>query len=315
LGEAKNPHIQSLYVYGANPVASSPNSKKTILGLERPDLFTIVHELFLTDTADYADIVLPATSQLEHVDLHKAYGHTMLTYNRPAISPRGESRSNWDVMRALAARLGFEDDWLRQDADDVIAEILAATAVTNAAFRGIGLDLLKRGYPVPLRLEDPVPFLNGHFPTVSGKIELYSERLADQGIDPLPGQFIDEPPPNGELHFVTGASHHFVSSSLANQDGLLAHAGESIIEIHPDDASRWHIADGDRVIVENERGACYLRAAVRDTVRPGVVASPKGRWAKRSGGANVNWTTSDELADMAGQSTFHSNRVRLRRVE
>jgi anaerobic selenocysteine-containing dehydrogenase len=315
LEEITNPPIQSLYVYGANPVASSPNSTKTIAGLQRPDLFTIVHELFLTDTADYADIVLPATSQLEHVDLHKAYGHTMLTYNRPAIPPRGESRSNWDVMRALAARLGIEDQWLRQDADDVISEIIVATAVTNPAFRGISLDLLKKGNPVPLRLEEPVPFMNGHFPTPSGKIELYSKRLGAQGIDPLPGRFIDEPPPNGELHFVTGASHHFVSSSLANQDGLLAHAGEPLIEINPQDARSLHIADGDCVIVENERGACSLRAAVRDTVRPGLVASPKGRWAKRSGGRNVNWTTSDELADMAGQSTFHSNRVRIRRVE
>jgi anaerobic selenocysteine-containing dehydrogenase len=315
LGEVSNPPIQSLYVYGANPVASSPNSKKTIAGLQRPDLFTIVHELFLTDTADYADIVLPATSQLEHVDLHKAYGHTMLTYNRPAIPPRGESRSNWDVMRSLAARLGFEEQWLRQDADEVIAEIIAATAVTNPAFSGINLDLLKPGTPVPLRLDEPIPFTNGHFPTPSGKIELYSQRLADQGIEPLPGRFVDEPPPNGELHFVTGASHHFVSSSLANQEGLLAHAGEPIIEINPQDAKRLQIADGDRVVVENDRGACYLRAAVKDTVRQGLVASPKGRWAKRNGGSNVNWTTSDELADMAGQSTFHSNRVRVRRVE
>jgi anaerobic selenocysteine-containing dehydrogenase len=211
-------------------------------------------------------------------------------------------------------RLGFEDHWLRQDADDVIAEIIAATEATNPAFRGISLDLLKQGKPVHLRLDGPVPFANGHFPTPSGKIELYSQRLADQGIDPLPGRFIDEPPPNGELYFVTGASHHFVSSSLANQEGLLANAGESLIEINPQDARRLRIADGDRVIVENVRGACFLRAAVRDTVRPGLVASPKGRWAKRSGGSNVNWTTSDELADMAGQSTFHSNRVRLRRV-
>ncbi|MGD8587114.1 MAG: molybdopterin-dependent oxidoreductase, partial [Chloroflexota bacterium] len=137
LGEAQDPPIKSLFVFAANPVASTPNAGRIVAGLQRADLFTVVHELFLTDTADYADIVLPATSQLEQTDLHKAYGHTYLTYNRPAITPLGESKSNWAVMRLLARAMGFDEPWLQQSADEVIAEVLGATAADNPALQGI----------------------------------------------------------------------------------------------------------------------------------------------------------------------------------
>src|SRR5438128_4515241 len=129
-GEA-DPPVHSLYVYNANPVASTPNAGKIVEGLMRADLFTVVHELFETDTARYADILLPATSQLEHVDLHKPYGHLSLQYNMPAIAPLGEAKSNWDVMRALAAGMGFDDPWLQEDANEVIRGVLTATARTN----------------------------------------------------------------------------------------------------------------------------------------------------------------------------------------
>ena len=322
LGEAQNPPIQSLFVFGANPAAASPNAGKIVRGLQREDLFTVVHELFLTDTAGYADIVLPATSQLEHTDLHKAYGHTFLTYNRPAIPPLGECKSNWDLMRLLAAAMGFDEPWLQQSADAVVEEVLTATAAANPALRGITLQRLQEEGTVPLALEESTPFAGGVFPTPSGKVELFSQALAGMGLDPLPGWTAQQDDggvgegarfdPAASLHLLSGAAHHFVSSSLANQASLLRREGEPFVEIHPADAAARGIGDGDDVVVENGRGWCRLRAVVTEAVRPGVLASPKGRWSKHNGGRNINWTTSDTLADMAGQSTFHSNRVWVR---
>jgi anaerobic selenocysteine-containing dehydrogenase len=317
--------VQSLFVFGANPAASTPNSGRVVEGLRRDDLFTVVHELFLTDTADYADIVLPATSQLEQTDLHKAYGHALLTYNRPAIPALGECKSNWEVMGLLAGVMGFSEPWLHQSPDEVIAEVLAATAVPNPGLRGITLERLRADGAVPLNLDDAPPFADGRFPTPSGKVELFSQALADLGADPLPGGF-DEQGDDGDaprgkwdrndaLNLVSPAAHHFVSSSLASQAGLLKNAGTPFVEIHPADAAARGISDGDMVILENGRGWCRLRAVVTDAVRPSVLSSPKGRWANLSGGRNVNWTTSDALADLAGQSTFHSNRVWVRKAE
>jgi anaerobic selenocysteine-containing dehydrogenase len=324
LGEVSDPRVQALYVFGANPAASSPNAGRIVEGLRREDLFTVVHELFLTDTADYADIVLPATSQLEQIDLHKAYGHTLLTYNRPAIPPLGECKSNWEVMGLLADAMGFREPWLHQSPDEVIAEVLQATAAHNPFLAGITLEQLKANGAIPLAIEPAIPFADGRFPTPSGKVELYCQALADIGADPLPGSF-DEKGDDGAtagsatrwdpaqaLSLLTGASHHFVSSSLASQPGLLRNAGTPFVEIHPVDAATRGIASGDMVMVENGRGWCRLRAVVTEAVRPGVVVSPKGPWSKLHGGRNVNWTTSDALADLAGQSTFHSNRVWVR---
>ena len=330
LGEVTNPPLKSLYVFGANPAAVSPNAGKIVEGLKRDDLFTIVHELFMTDTADYADIVLPATSQLEHVDLHKAYGHTWLTYNHPAIPPLGESKSNWEVMGLLAKAMGFTEPWLHHSADEVIEELLAATAERNPALRGITLEQLKTTNTIPLNLENSTPFADLNFPTPSGKVELYSQTMAGEGLDPLPGWVNnagDDAPllerDSEPLSLISAAGHHFVTSSMANLDSLLGREGEPFVEIHPGDAAIRNINHGDVVIVENSRGWCKLRAVITEAVRPGVLASPKGRWTKRdpfghngdpsaSSGRNINWTTSDALADMAGQSTFHSNQVWLR---
>lgn len=318
-GEVTDPSILALYVFGANPATSSPNAGKIVEGLKRDDLFTVVHELFLTDTADYADIVLPATSQLEQADLHRGYGTTLLTYNHPAIAPLGECKSNWEVMGLLADAMGFTESWLHQTVDEVIADVLTATARTLTWLDGITLDRLKREGTVPMPIHDP-PFADGRFRTPSGKVELYCEALAGEGVDPLPGRFRprdDDAPAFGDpllaLELLTGASHHFVSSSLASQPGLLKGAGLPFVEIHPADASARGIAPGDRVLLENGRGSVALTAVVTDAVRPGVIVSPKGRWAKHNGGRNVNWTTSDALADLAGQSTFHSNRVWVRK--
>jgi anaerobic selenocysteine-containing dehydrogenase len=224
-------------------------------------------------------------------------------------------------MGLLAGAMGFTEPWLHQSADEVIAEVLAATAETQPAFRGVTLERLKHDGPMALDLGSDPPFADGRFPTPSGKVELYSEALAAEGIDPLPGRFRprdDDGPPAGDptapLDLLSGASHHFVSSSLASQPGLLKSAGPPALEIHPADAAARGIAAGDPVVVENSRGSVRLTAEVTDAVRPGVVVSPKGRWAKHGGGRNVNWTTPDALADLAGQSTFHSNRVWVRRA-
>ncbi|MBC8162530.1 MAG: molybdopterin oxidoreductase family protein [Roseiflexaceae bacterium] len=334
MGEAADPPVQSLYVFAANPVASSPNAGLIAQGLQRDDLFTVVHEQFPTDTVQYADLVLPATTQLEHVDLHKAYGHRNLQYNQQAIAPPGECKSNWDVMRLLAAAMGYQEPWLHEDAETVIRGVVDATRATNPYFAGVTLERLQAEGTVPLHFaaESHVPFADGRFPTPSGKLELRCEALAARGIDALPeyrppAEFaqaversVDAISPEGQVPpasfiLLSGASHHYVSSSMANQASLMTKEGTPFVEINPVDAAAYGIGDGEPVVVENSRGWCELRAVITDDVPPGVVVAPKGPWAKFSpSGRNINWTTPDTLADLAGQSTFHSNLVYIRRA-
>lgn len=346
-GEAADPPIRSLFVFCANPVASSPNAGLITQGLEREDLFTVVHDLFLTDTARYADIVLPATSQLEQVDLHKPYGQRTLQYNQPAIAPLGEARGNWDVMRLLAEAMGYDDLWLQQDATAVIAEVLEATRARSPLLQDVTLERLQREGTVPLLFDDDnsVPFADLRFPTPSGKVELSCAAMAAQGLDPLPdytppAEFARMPSPRAPLPsaeqpsppaplptagegseeearlvLISGTSHHFVSSSLANLPSLRRKEGTPRVELNPADAASRGIADGDDVMVENERGWCRLRAVVTEDVAVGVAVAPKGHWPRHSpDGRNINWTTSDALGDLAGQSTFHSNLVMIRRA-
>jgi Anaerobic dehydrogenases, typically selenocysteine-containing len=328
-GEAQPP-IYSLYVYNANPVASTPNASKTIAGLLRDDLFTVVHELFETDTARYADIILPATSQLEQTDLHKPYGHVSLQYNAPAIEPLGESRSNWDVLRALAARMGFTESWLQDDADAVISEVLTASRSRNPALQQITLADLQREGTLQLSFPEAerVPFADGHFRTPSGKVELYSERAAAKGYDPVPGWEPElegyQEPVRGQrngvektedaaqqpLPLVSAGAHHFISSSFANVPALKAKEGVPTLHIHPEDARARGIRHGQTVRISNERGWCRMVADVSDAVRPGVLAAESVWWPKYSPDQrNVNWTTSDRLADFNGGSTFYTNLV------
>jgi anaerobic selenocysteine-containing dehydrogenase len=322
LGEVQDPPIQSLFVFCANPVASSPNASKIVQGLRREDLFTVVHDLFMTDTAREADIVLPATSQLEQVDLHKAYGHRNLQYNAAAIAPLGEAKSNWEVTRLLAAAMGYDEPWLRQSPEEAIREVLDATHAHNPLLEGITLERLQAEGTAPLAIapESSIPFADLRFPTPSGKVELHCEALVAQGLDPLPDyqepqEFAARPDGDTRLTLISAAAHHFVSSSLANQPSLIAKEGEPYIELHPADAAARGIAYGDLVEVASARGSCRLRAVVTDAVRQGVAIAPKGRWARLGAdGRNVNWTTSDALADLAGQSTFHSNLVEVRLV-
>ncbi len=323
-GEVSDPPIMALYVFNANPLVSTPNTGRIIQGMLRPDLFTVVHDLFLTDTARYADIVLPATSQLEQVDFHEAYGHRNVQYNEAAIAPLGESKSNWDVMRLLAQAMGYDEPWLRQTAEEVIAELLDASRPISPTLEGITLERLQAEGTVPDTIppERDVPFSDGYFPTPSGKVELRCDALIAAGLDPLPeyvapAEFANRPQGDSRLTLITGAAHHFVSSSFANVPSLIAKEGAiPWIEIHPDDARRRGITAGAMVTVSNARGECRLRAMVSENVAPGVAVAPKGRWLSLSHDAhNVNWTTSDALADLAGQSTFHSNLVEIRLAE
>ena len=319
-GEA-DPPVYSLFVYNANPVASTPNAGKIVDGLLRDDLFTVVHELFETDTARYADILLPATSQLEHVDLHKPYGHMSLQYNMPAIAPQGEARSNWDVMRILSSAMDFNEYWLQQDANEVLQEILEATAQHNSRLVGITLQRLQEEGSIPLAISssEEVPFADGIFPTLSGKVEFHSETAAAKGYDPVPGW---EPESetrterdtslsaNARLPLLCPAAHHFVSSTFGNQERLITKEGAPTLRIHPSDAAVRNIRSGQLVRVGNERGWCRLVAEVTEMVRPGVLATATVWWPKFSfDQRNVNWTTSDRLADLGGGSTFYTNLV------
>ncbi len=316
-GEVSDPPIQSLYVFAANPVTSSPNTGEIVRGLMRDDLFTVVHELFMTDTAEYADIVLPATSQLEQVDVHKAYGHQHLQYNAQAIAPLGESKSNWDVMRMLAERFGFEEPWLRQTPDEVISEIITATAKHNALLTDITIERLQAEGTVPYHAAGGAqqPFPGGVFSTSDGRIHLRADELAESGVDPLPGYITprtEDASDDTWLTLLSGAAHHFVSSSMANVPRLMRKEGTPCIHVNPQDAERACIEHGDLVEVRNERGSCHLTAIVSDNIQPGVAVAPKGQWGNlKVDGRGVNWLTTDELADLGGGSSFHSNRVRI----
>ena len=313
-----DPPVRSLFVFNSNPAAVAPNSRRVLAGLAREDLFTVVHELFLTDTALQADLVLPATSQFEHWDLHKAYGHLYVSLNRPVMAPRGEARSNWDVQRELAQWLGFSDA-----AFDESAETIIRNALTHggSAVAGISWErLLEEGtcrlqYPRPM-----TPFADGRFATPSGKVELFSEQLAARGEDPLPHWEVDaesrEANPDRAqrypLQLVSAASHHFLNSSFANVPALRRLAGDPTIEIHPDDAAPRQIRDGDWVEVTNDRGSYSARAAVGETIPPGTVFTPTVWWPQHApDGRGVNCTTSDAVADYSGGATFHDNLVEV----
>jgi anaerobic selenocysteine-containing dehydrogenase len=318
----ERPPVRALYVYNSNPAAVAPDQASVLEGLRREDLFTVVHEQFMTDTTDYADIVLPATTQLEHFDLHKAYGHLYLVINERSIEPLHEAKSNSEVFRLLAARLGFEEDCFR-DSDEEIARQSLSTE--HPAFTGITLERLReQGW---MRLNVPetfAPFAEGNFPTASGKCELYSVNLEARGLEPVP----DYIPPRESLEsapalaarfplaLISPAAHAFLNSSFANLSKQLRQEHHPFIEIHPEDAERRGIVDGMRVRAFNERGSAELRAVVTTRARRGVVVSPSVWWNKLSpGGTNINQLTSQALSDMGGGATFYDALVEVERID
>ena len=317
LGEAltrAEPPVRALIVYNNNPVAVCPESDKVLAGFSREDLFTVVMDHFQTDTADYADIVLPATTQLEHYDVHKSYGHLYALANNPAIAPLGESLPNSEVFRRLAARMGFDEPCFRDSDEDICRTALGS---------GFEWDELKaRGWqrlPLPQRF---APFAEGGFPTPSGKCELYSALLDKQGVDPLP--FYNPPAEVADaalaerypLAFLSPPARHFLNSSFANLARFRDFEREPHLDMHPHDAAARGIRDGDRVRVFNDRGGYTLKARVNGKPRPGVVVAPSVWWKKyaRDGG-NANNVTSQRTTDLGGGATFYDCRVEVERVD
>jgi len=318
---ALDPPLRAIYVYNNNPVAVCPDSQKVIAGFRREDLFTVVHEIFLTDTTDYADIVLPATTQLEHYDVHKSYGHLYLLANSPAIAPLGEAKPNSEVFRLLAARMGFAEDCFKDSDEDICRQSLVSS---NPRMAGIEWDRLKEnGW---LRLEVPArfaPFAEGNFPTPSGKCEFWSQTALDLGMDPLPGYTAPREsalsaPQQAQkypLAFISPPARNFLNSSFANLAFALKEAGEPCLDIHPADAGPRGIADGQAVRIFNARGAFAVKARVSDRVRAGVVAAPSVWWKKLSpDGCNANEVTSQAIADMGGAATYYDCLVEVERV-
>jgi anaerobic selenocysteine-containing dehydrogenase len=324
LGEAllsaTEPPIQALYVYNADPVASTPESGKVLAGLAREDLFTVVHDPYWTDTTRWADIVLPATTQLEHTDLHRALGNYYIQLNRPAIAPLGESRPNTEVFRLLAARLGFDEPCFRDSDEDLIDQALASEHPWMA---GITRELLEREHRAKLRLPGRfAPFAAGGFGTPSGKVEFFSARMAAEGYDPLPTHLplVESAEATPELHarfpltLISSKAHHFLNSSFNDVPTLTRREGRPTLELHPQDAAARGIADGDAVRVFNDRGACRLHARVTDGVQPGVAVSPATWWPSAfADGNGINALTSDRAADMGGGATFYTNLVQVER--
>ncbi|HEX7020676.1 MAG TPA: molybdopterin oxidoreductase family protein [Gemmatimonadaceae bacterium] len=312
------PPVRALVVYNSNPAAVAPDRNTILRGFARDDLFTVVLEHFQTDTADWADIVLPATTQLEHWDVHLSYGHHYVTLNQPSIEPLGECLPNSEIFRRLAARMGFDDEMFR---DDDVTLIKQALASTSDKLQGVTFDELReRGW---MRLNLPKPFLpyaNGGFPTPSGKCEFVSSRMADMGLDPLPAftapfEFPENVPALAArypLTLISSPAHQFLNSTFVNVTSLRRAVREPECIVHPIDAERRGIAPGARVVVHNDRGAFTAIARVEETIREGVVWAPSVWWGKLTAdGANANQTTSQRETDMGHGPVFYDNLVEV----
>jgi anaerobic selenocysteine-containing dehydrogenase len=326
LGEALTTHdagvggppVRAIVVYNSNPAAVAPDRNAVLRGLAREDLFTVVLEHFQTDTADWADIVLPATTQLEHWDIHFSYGHHYVTLNQPSISPVGEAKPNSEVFRMLAARMKLDP---AQFADDDLALIRQALDTNAEKLRGVTLDaLMERGWA---RLNVPTPYLpfaEGKFLTPSGKCELYSERMAQMGLDPLPSftapyefpENVPELAARYPLTLISSPAHQFLNSTFVNIGALRRAAREPECVLHPRDAERRAIPSGARVVIRNDRGAFTAVARVEESTREGVVWAPSIWWGKSAAdGANANQTTSQRETDLGHGPVFYDNLVEV----
>ena len=297
-----SPLVRALMVYGANPVVSMPNQRQVCEGLLREDLFTVVHDLFVTDTALYADYVLPATSQIEHLDLAPAWGHLYLALNRPAIEPLGECVSNTELFRRLAKALGRTEPWLFESDESMLR---AALSSGHPWLEGITYDRLwNEGHARLNRPEDWRPFALGGFPTPSGKAELFSESLAAQGLDPLPASGAIAT--GSGLQLISGKALHFMNSGYGHMERHRRRAGLLSIDLHPDDARRRGLNDGETVSVRGERGQLKAVCRVSDRVRPGVAWMPYGGLHDAAGvRQSVNLLTAEAPTDWGGGSGLY----------
>jgi anaerobic selenocysteine-containing dehydrogenase len=313
------PKIEAVIVYNANPLAIAPDSAKVMQGFQREDLFTVVLEHFCTDSADYADILLPATTQLEHVDAHLAYGHLYMMANNAAIAPLGESKPNTEIFRLLAARMGFGDPCFGESDDQ-----LAAQAFNAKDARAVHFDWesLKRKGWQKLAMPD-APFAAGGFPTPSGKCEFYSSSMLADGLDPLPAYIApyESAASNPELAakyplaMISPPARNFLNSSFVNVQSLRATEGEPHLDIHPRDAAARNIDDGDMARIFNDRGSFVARARVTPKARPGLVVGLSVWWKKLAGdGKNANEVTSQRLTDMGRAPTFYDTLVQVEKA-
>jgi molybdopterin guanine dinucleotide-containing S/N-oxide reductase-like protein len=325
LGQALNnvndPPVKAVFVYNSNPAAVAPNHNSVVKGFLRPDLFTVVHEQFFTDTTDFADIVLPATTFFEHKELQTAYGHYYLQISNAAIAPLGESRSNVDLFRELALRFGFEDDCFQQSVDDMIDGALKSD---HPWMQGMTRDRLEREGHVRLNVGAPMgeflPFAQGPFPTPSGKIEFYTESLKQEGLDPV----VTWIPPTESRHnakakkypleMLARKADNHLNTTFCNLPSHQKMEEPHLLEIHTRDAAARGIHEGDAVRVFNDRGEITLKARVDGAVQPGVVAS-RLDWAKLHPlGRNVNVLSNVSLTEIGRGPTFYSCLVEVERV-
>ncbi len=297
-GARFGPRIEALIVYNSNPVAVAPESGKVVAGFKRDDLFTVVLEHFMTDTADLADYVLPATTQLEHLDVHTSYGHTYALINEPAIAPVGQALPNTEIFRRLAAGMGFDDPCLRESDESMARSALKAP---------IDFDELRTRGWVKLPLAD-APFAQGGFPTANGRVQLDVPGLGLPGHVPNYESAANAPALAARfpLAMISPPARHFLNSSFVNVKSLRAIEGEPLLEIHPADALARGIADGMLVRVFNDRGEYRCKARVGERARPGVV-NGLGVWWRKLGvdGSNVNELTHQRLTDMGRAECFY----------
>lgn len=298
--------VQSLYVYNSNPAVVTPESSKVRQGLAREDLFTVVHDLFLTETAKYADIVLPATSAFENTDFYASYWHHYMQIQQPVIARYGESKSNTEVFRLLATAMGYEEQALQDSDEQLIRQALDHPA--NPALKNITYDSLMEHQYVKADRQYIFP---DRLPTPSGKIELYSKDMERDGLPPLPTYTPLQEQGTHPYIFVPGPNHNFLNSTFSNNAKHIGLEKTPKLFMNTTDAQNAGIEDGDWVTVWNERGSCELLATVGEHVLPGVVVS-QGLWADTDNNQAthlVNALTPDRLADMGGGATFFSGRV------
>jgi len=318
--EVSDPPVKALFIYGSNPLASVPHQTKIQQGLRRADLFTVVIEHFRTDTAEYADLVLPATMQLEHADLQISYGHLYLSWNEPAVSPPGECLPATEIFRRLARRLHLDTPCLYESDEEIAAQVLNSE---HPSLEGITLEKLRERGWMRLNYPDPfVPFAHGFF-TPSGRLEFFSGRMAEAGLDPVAGY---TPPYEAAqrgtllaerypLALIAGADHYFLNSVFANVPNQIRRSGPPLLRINPEDATPRGLETGHEVRVFNDRGSFVALVEVTDRVRRGVVASTKGKWPRfMRDGATVNATVDERDSDMGGGAVFHDNRVEVERL-
>ena len=321
LTEVNDPPIKTLVVYNCNPAAVCPEHNLVVSGLKRDDLFTVVHEQFLTDTTDYADVVLPATTFFEQKDLVKAYGHLYLQVSQQAIEPLGECRPNVELFRELALRMGFDESCFRETVDEMMVGALSSG---GPRLEGITRERLEREPQVRLNVHGDgsdkpwLPFSAG-FGTPNGKARLYDADLIAFGMDPVAEFVAPEESRHSAsakeypLELLARKADNFLNSTFVNLPSVQKMEHQHQLEMNRRDAEARGIQDGDRVRVYNQRGEIVLQARVDGAVPPGVLGAKLG-WAKLSeGGININVLTSARLADLGGGATFYATLVEVER--